>query len=66
MIRAVMVCLCVGAQGSLSVSQLQRVEALVQNIIRQNAEVHIEEVPLSRANQIAGLRTVDEVPAGKT
>ncbi|KAI7791445.1 putative alanine--tRNA ligase, partial [Triplophysa rosa] len=48
-------------KGSLSVSQLQQVQALVQNIIQQNAEVHIEEIPLSRANQIATLRTIDEV-----
>ncbi|XP_051979558.1 alanine--tRNA ligase, mitochondrial [Xyrauchen texanus] len=48
-------------KGSLSVSQLQQVEELVLNIIKQNADVHIEEVPLSRAKQIAGLRTVDEV-----
>ncbi|XP_050951563.1 alanine--tRNA ligase, mitochondrial [Labeo rohita] len=48
-------------KGSLSVSELQQVEELVQNIIRQNAEVHIEEIPLSKAKQITGLRTVDEV-----
>ncbi|XP_056615152.1 alanine--tRNA ligase, mitochondrial [Triplophysa dalaica] len=48
-------------KGSLSVSQLQQVQALVQNIIQQNAVVHIEEIPLSRASQIATLRTIDEV-----
>lgn len=52
---------CFYVQGSLSVSQLQQVQALVQNIIQQNAEVHIEEIPLSRASQIATLRTIDEV-----
>nr|XP_055074102.1 alanine--tRNA ligase, mitochondrial [Misgurnus anguillicaudatus] len=48
-------------KGSLSVSQLQQVEASVQDIIQQNAQVYVEEIPLSRAKQIAGLRTVDEV-----
>lgn len=48
-------------QASLSVSQLQDVEQMIQTIIRQNDVVHTQEVPLARANQIAGLRTVDEV-----
>ncbi|XP_056304349.1 alanine--tRNA ligase, mitochondrial [Danio aesculapii] len=48
-------------KGSLTVSELQKVEELVLNIIRQNADVHIEEVPLSSAKLIAGLRTVDEL-----
>uniref|UniRef100_A0A9J8AS12 Alanine--tRNA ligase n=1 Tax=Cyprinus carpio carpio TaxID=630221 RepID=A0A9J8AS12_CYPCA len=48
-------------KGSLSVSELQQVEELVQHVIRQNAEVHVEEVPLSKAKQITGLRTIDEV-----
>uniref|UniRef100_A0A673GLE0 Alanine--tRNA ligase n=1 Tax=Sinocyclocheilus rhinocerous TaxID=307959 RepID=A0A673GLE0_9TELE len=34
------------------VSELQQVEELVQNIIRQNAEVYVEEIPLSKAKQI--------------
>lgn len=53
------VCACL--KGSLSVSELQQVEELVQHVIRQNAEVHVEEVPLSKAKQITGLRTIDEV-----
>uniref|UniRef100_A0A8C2HY08 Alanine--tRNA ligase n=1 Tax=Cyprinus carpio TaxID=7962 RepID=A0A8C2HY08_CYPCA len=48
-------------EGSLSVSELQQVEEFVQNIIRQNAEVYVEEIPLSKAKQIMGLRTIDEV-----
>uniref|UniRef100_A0A672K7E4 Alanine--tRNA ligase n=1 Tax=Sinocyclocheilus grahami TaxID=75366 RepID=A0A672K7E4_SINGR len=48
-------------KGSLSVSELQQVEELVQHIIRQNAEVYMEEVLLSKAKQITGLRTIDEV-----
>lgn len=48
-------------KGSLSVSELQQVEELVQNIIRQNAKVYVEEIPLSKAKQITGLRTIDEV-----
>ncbi|TRY62377.1 hypothetical protein DNTS_006567 [Danionella cerebrum] len=48
-------------KGSLNPSELQRVEELVVNVIRQNADVFIEEIPLSRAKQIPGLRTVDEV-----
>ncbi|XP_017314348.1 alanine--tRNA ligase, mitochondrial [Ictalurus punctatus] len=49
------------SKASLSVSQLQDVEQMIQTIIRQNDVVHTQEVPLARANQIAGLRTVDEV-----
>uniref|UniRef100_A0A8C2HXQ5 Alanine--tRNA ligase n=1 Tax=Cyprinus carpio TaxID=7962 RepID=A0A8C2HXQ5_CYPCA len=41
--------------------KLQQVEEFVQNIIRQNAEVYVEEIPLSKAKQIMGLRTIDEV-----
>lgn len=52
---------CVRVQASLSVSQLQEVEQMIQTIIQQNDMVHTQEVPLARANQIAGLRTVDEV-----
>lgn len=48
-------------KSSLTVSELQQVEDLVLNIIHQNADVYVEEVPLSSAKQIAGLRTVDEV-----
>uniref|UniRef100_A0AAR2L449 Alanine--tRNA ligase n=1 Tax=Pygocentrus nattereri TaxID=42514 RepID=A0AAR2L449_PYGNA len=48
-------------EASLNVSQLQEVERMVQDIIHQNDVVHMQEVPLARANQIAGLRTVDEV-----
>uniref|UniRef100_A0A8C1QBD6 Alanine--tRNA ligase n=1 Tax=Cyprinus carpio TaxID=7962 RepID=A0A8C1QBD6_CYPCA len=40
---------------------LQQVEELVQDIIHQNAEVYVEEIPLSKAKQITGLRTIDEV-----
>ncbi|KAF5893413.1 alanine--tRNA ligase, mitochondrial, partial [Clarias magur] len=49
------------SKASLSVSQLQEVEQTIQTIIQQNDVVHTQEVPLARANQIAGLRTVDEV-----
>ncbi|KAL6461891.1 hypothetical protein MHYP_G00300360 [Metynnis hypsauchen] len=49
------------SKASLNVSQLQEVERMVQDIIHQNDVVHMQEVPLARANQIAGLRTVDEV-----
>ncbi|KAI4891010.1 hypothetical protein NFI96_023011, partial [Prochilodus magdalenae] len=49
------------SKASLDVSQLQEVEKMVQDIIQQNHVVHMQEVPLARANQIAGLRTVDEV-----
>lgn len=34
---------------------------MIQTIIQRNDVVHTQEVPLARANQIAGLRTVDEV-----
>lgn len=46
---------------SLSVSQLQEVEQMIQTIIQQDAVVHTQEVPLAQASQITGLRTVDEV-----
>ncbi|XP_035376745.1 alanine--tRNA ligase, mitochondrial isoform X2 [Electrophorus electricus] len=49
------------SKSSLSVSQLQEVERLIQRIIKENHVVHTQEVPLARANEIAGLRTVDEV-----
>ncbi|XP_047668285.1 alanine--tRNA ligase, mitochondrial isoform X1 [Tachysurus fulvidraco] len=49
------------SKASLSVSQLQEVEHMIQTIIQQNDVVHTQEVPLAQANQIAGLRTVDEV-----
>ncbi|KAG7315507.1 hypothetical protein KOW79_021595 [Hemibagrus wyckioides] len=49
------------SKASLSVSQLQEVEHMIQTIIQQNDVVHTKEVPLAQANQIAGLRMVDEV-----
>ncbi|TSK67236.1 Alanine--tRNA ligase, mitochondrial [Bagarius yarrelli] len=49
------------SKASLSISQLQEVEHMIQTIIKQNDVVHTQEVPLAQANQIAGLRTVDEV-----
>ncbi|XP_076841241.1 alanine--tRNA ligase, mitochondrial [Brachyhypopomus gauderio] len=49
------------SKTSLSVSQLQEVERLVQKVIQQNHMVHTQEVPLAQANQIEGLRTVDEL-----
>lgn len=53
-------CVC-PPQGSLSVSQLQQVEALVSAIVSANQIVHTQELPLQRARSISGLRTVDEV-----
>ncbi|XP_046696147.1 alanine--tRNA ligase, mitochondrial isoform X2 [Silurus meridionalis] len=49
------------SKASLSASQLQEVEQMIQTIIQQNDLVHTQEVPLAQASQIAGLRTVDEV-----
>ncbi|KAG5277948.1 hypothetical protein AALO_G00093170 [Alosa alosa] len=48
-------------KASLSVSELQQVEDLLQQIIQEDLQVHTQEVPLALANQIPGLRTVDEV-----
>ncbi|XP_051238617.1 alanine--tRNA ligase, mitochondrial isoform X2 [Dicentrarchus labrax] len=48
-------------KGSLSVSQLQQVEACVSDIISANQIVHSQELPLQTARCIDGLRTVDEV-----
>ncbi|XP_035516166.1 alanine--tRNA ligase, mitochondrial [Morone saxatilis] len=48
-------------KGSLSVSQLQQVEACVNDIISANQIVHSQELPLQTARCIDGLRTVDEV-----
>uniref|UniRef100_A0A8C8JJ35 Alanine--tRNA ligase n=1 Tax=Oncorhynchus tshawytscha TaxID=74940 RepID=A0A8C8JJ35_ONCTS len=47
--------------GSLSIPQLQEIERSIHNIITENKAVYIEEVPLARAKDIPGLRTVDEV-----
>uniref|UniRef100_A0A4W5P8Z6 Alanine--tRNA ligase n=1 Tax=Hucho hucho TaxID=62062 RepID=A0A4W5P8Z6_9TELE len=47
--------------GSLSIPQLQEIEKSIHNIITENNAVYIEEVPLARAKDIPGLRTVDEV-----
>ncbi|XP_061082077.1 alanine--tRNA ligase, mitochondrial isoform X1 [Conger conger] len=48
-------------RGSLSVKQLQEVEQVVQDVIAQNEDVFIQELPLALAKRIHGLRTVDEV-----
>ncbi|XP_030627949.1 alanine--tRNA ligase, mitochondrial [Chanos chanos] len=48
-------------KGSLSVPQLQNIEAMIQDVIQKNEAVYTEEVPLSTAKKIPGLRTVDEV-----
>uniref|UniRef100_A0A8C8JKV5 Alanine--tRNA ligase n=1 Tax=Oncorhynchus tshawytscha TaxID=74940 RepID=A0A8C8JKV5_ONCTS len=48
-------------EGSLSIPQLQEIERSIHNIITENKAVYIEEVPLARAKDIPGLRTVDEV-----
>uniref|UniRef100_A0A8C7V6M3 Alanine--tRNA ligase n=1 Tax=Oncorhynchus mykiss TaxID=8022 RepID=A0A8C7V6M3_ONCMY len=47
--------------GSLSIPQLQEIERSIHNIITENNAVYMEEVPLARAKDIPGLRTVDEV-----
>ncbi|KAJ8246477.1 hypothetical protein GJAV_G00268250 [Gymnothorax javanicus] len=51
----------VSVLGSLSVQQLKEVERTVQEVIARNEDVYIQELPLSLANTIPGLRTVDEV-----
>ncbi|KAJ8392429.1 hypothetical protein AAFF_G00075540 [Aldrovandia affinis] len=48
-------------KGSLSSQQLRDVEETMQDIITRNEALHIQELPLALANQIPGLRTVDEV-----
>lgn len=48
-------------KGSLTVSQLQQLEELINNIISENQAVHSQEIPLHKARSIAGLRTIDEV-----
>uniref|UniRef100_A0A8C7WKX6 Alanine--tRNA ligase n=1 Tax=Oncorhynchus mykiss TaxID=8022 RepID=A0A8C7WKX6_ONCMY len=48
-------------EGSLSIPQLQEIERSIHNIITENNAVYMEEVPLARAKDIPGLRTVDEV-----
>lgn len=45
----------------MSIPQLQEIERSIHNIITENNAVYIEEVPLARAKDIPGLRTVDEV-----
>ncbi|XP_046907071.1 alanine--tRNA ligase, mitochondrial [Hypomesus transpacificus] len=49
------------AKGSLSIPQLQEIERSIKDIITDNECVYMEEIPLAKANQIPGLRTVDEV-----
>ncbi|KAK6300187.1 hypothetical protein J4Q44_G00282850 [Coregonus suidteri] len=49
------------SEGSLSIPQLQEIERSIHNIITENNAVYIEEVPLARAKDIPGLRTVDEL-----
>ena len=44
-------------------SELQQVEGLIQQIVQEDQQVHMQEVPLALANQIPGLRMVDEVRA---
>ncbi|XP_035260637.1 alanine--tRNA ligase, mitochondrial [Anguilla anguilla] len=48
-------------RGSLNVQQLQEVEQKVQEVIAQNEDVYVQELPLALAKHIPGLRTVDEV-----
>ncbi|XP_063061887.1 alanine--tRNA ligase, mitochondrial [Engraulis encrasicolus] len=48
-------------KSSLSVSELQQLESLIGRLIHEDLQVHTQEVPLALANQIPGLRTVDEV-----
>ena len=48
-------------QGSLSTTQLQEVQRLVEEAIVADQEVYSREVPLRNARTIPGLRTVDEV-----
>ncbi|KAJ3614360.1 hypothetical protein NHX12_017934 [Muraenolepis orangiensis] len=48
-------------KGSLSMTQLQEVERLVEQVIFADQEVFCEDVPLRNARTIPGLRTVDEV-----
>ncbi|KAG7493024.1 hypothetical protein MATL_G00020050 [Megalops atlanticus] len=48
-------------KGSLSIQQLQDIEKAIQDIITKNELVHTQELPLTLARGIQGLRTVDEV-----
>uniref|UniRef100_A0A8C5BM75 Alanine--tRNA ligase n=1 Tax=Gadus morhua TaxID=8049 RepID=A0A8C5BM75_GADMO len=48
-------------KGSLSTTQLQEVQRLVEEAIVADQEVYSREVPLRNARTIPGLRTVDEV-----
>lgn len=48
-------------QGPVTVEQLQQVEQVVQDVIKQNEVVHMAEVPLTLAREVQGLRAVDEV-----
>ncbi|KAJ8366093.1 hypothetical protein SKAU_G00149240 [Synaphobranchus kaupii] len=48
-------------RGALSGQQLQEVERTVQEIIARNEDVYVQELPLTLAKRIPGLRTVDEV-----
>lgn len=48
-------------QGPVTVEQLQRVEQVVQDVIKRNEAVHMAEVPLALARRVQGLRAMDEV-----
>ncbi|CAL8334371.1 unnamed protein product [Lota lota] len=48
-------------KGSLSSTQLQEVQQLVEEVIAADQEVFSQEVPLRNARTIPGLRAVDEV-----
>ncbi|XP_032040530.1 alanine--tRNA ligase, mitochondrial [Aythya fuligula] len=47
-------------QGPVTVEQLQRVEQVVQDVIKRNEAVHMAEVPLALARRVQGLRAMDE------
>ncbi|KAK2513377.1 Aars2 [Columba livia] len=47
-------------KGPVTVEQLQQVEQVVQDVIKQNEVVHMAEVPLTLAREVQGLRAVDE------
>ncbi|MBN3309203.1 SYAM protein, partial [Amia calva] len=48
-------------KGALSVQQLQEIERTIQDIVQKDEHVHVQELPLTLARGIQGLRTMDEV-----
>ncbi|XP_067884396.1 alanine--tRNA ligase, mitochondrial-like [Heterodontus francisci] len=48
-------------RAPLTGQQLEKIEEIVRDVIRRDEDVYTAEVPINQANQIRGLRRVDEI-----